>query len=572
MTVKQKNIIVFWIIVFAIIVLNILASVFYKRIDLTQDKRYTLSPYTKQVLSQLDGQVHVTVYLSGRDLPVRFKHFRMAVKDLLDEFKLYMGKRFSYDFVNPLSKDLPPDQKKKLYDEFRTLGIVPLVYQEVSNVEAKQIQVFPSAKITFTSTKNDSVLRQEVGLNLLNKDPNFEPASQENINNSEQTLEYKFVKVLLSFIAKKSKTVAFTEGHGELPEPFVLAFEKELSQYYNVQRGVIGGRYDILDSFSVVIIAKPLERFSKADKFVLDQYLMKGGSLLFLLDGVKVGMDSIIYYNKAFAFPALVSEIDLEDMLFRYGVRVNSDLIQDLFCSTIRLVGEAPNGQKQYHTFLWPYFPVLVTQNNHVINKYIDYIHTNFISSIDTIGRRPGLKRTILLTTSEFSRKIPVSFPYEITLDEVNHLPPKQLFTQRNIPVAVLLEGQFKSAFAGRIVKDLLPKNAQFLPKSKPAKMIVVADGDIIRNEVSYDGKIMPLGFDHYSGRMFNGNKQFLINAVNYLAGDQGIMKLRSRQFTLRVLDKEKIASKYLLWVSLALVLPLLIMLALGFLAGRIKF
>lgn len=572
MTVKQKNRVFFWIFVVFVIVLNILASVFYKRIDLTQDKRYTLSPYTKQVLSQLDGKIHVTVYLSGSDLPIRFKHFRMSIKDLLDEFKLYMGKRFSYDFVNPMSRDLTPEQKKKLYEDFRNLGIVPLVYQEVSNVEAKQIQVFPSAKITFLTTKNDSIVRQEVGLNLLNKDPNFEPASEQNINNSEQTLEYKFVKAFLSFIAKKSKTVAFVEGHGELPEPFVLAFEKELSQYYNVKRGVIGGRYGILDSFNVVIIAKPLERFSKADKFVIDQYLMKGGSLLLLLDGVKVGMDSIIYYNKAFAFPALVSEIGLEDMLFRYGVRVNSDLVQDLFCSTIRLVGEAPNGQKQYHTFLWPYFPILVTKNNHVINKYIDYIHTNFISSIDTIGKRPGLKRTILLTTSEFSRKIPINFPYEITLDEVNHLPPKQLFTQKNIPVAVLLEGQFRSAFAGRIVKDLLPQNARFLPRSKPAKMIVVADGDIIRNEVSYDGKIMPLGFDHFSGKIFNGNKQFLINAVNYLAGDQGIMKLRSRQFTLRVLDKQRVSSQYFLWITLALVLPLLVMLILGLLVGRIRF
>jgi ABC-2 type transport system permease protein len=270
-------------------------------------------------------------------------------------------------------------------------------------------------------------------------------------------------------------------------------------------------------------------------------------------------MDSIIYYNKAFAFPALPEEINIDDMLFKYGVRINSDLLQDLFCSNIRLVSRAPNGREQYHTFKWFYFPILVSHNNHVINKYIDYIHTNFISSIDTVGKRPLLKRTILLTTSEFSRKIPVNFPLEITLDQVNNIPPKSAFNQQNIPVAVLLEGRFHSAFEGRIVKDMLPKGAKFIALSKPTKMIVVSDGDIARNEVTSDGRVMPLGFDHYSGLTFPGNKQFLVNAVNYLCGDKGLMVLRARQFKLRVLDKQKVANYYYLWQIINIFVPILI-------------
>lgn len=573
MNVKQKNVVFFLVFLLVIVVINVLSSVFYKRIDLTADKRYTLSKYTKQVLDRLPGRIEVTVYLDGKNLPVEFKHFRLAIKDLLQEFKYYKGKDFSFKFLDPYSKKLTDKQREQLFKDFRDLGITALVYQEVSNAQASEQQIFPSAKITYTYKAQDTVAREEIGINLLNKDPNFEPTSQQNINNSEQTLEYKFVQGLLSFERKKDKTIAFLEGQAELPEIFVVDFEKTLSKYYNVKRGAIGGHYGILDSFNVVVIAKPMAKFSKADKFVLDQYLMKGGSILWLVDGVNVSMDSIIYYNKAFAFPALPSQLDIDEMLFHYGVRINSDLLQDLYCSTIRLVSQGQGGQSQYHTFLWFYFPLLVSKNNHVINRYISYVHTNFISSIDTVGKRPGLKRTILLSTSEFSRRIPVNFPYQITLDEVNHMPPKSVFNQKNIPVAVLLEGRFNSAFRGRIVKDLLPKGTKFLTKSsKNAKMIVVSDGDIIRNEVTYDGRVLPLGFDHYSGRTYEGNKQFLLNAVNYLAGDVAIMKLRARQFTLRVLDKKAVSNHYYLWVTLGILLPLIVLILLGFGLGRIKF
>ncbi len=555
-----------------VVIINVLASSFYKRIDLTADKRFTLSPYTRDILKKLPGKIHVTVYLDGRKLPVEFKHFRLAIKDLLDEFKLVKGRDFTYDFVDPVSDRLSREEKQKMYEDFRSLGIVPLIYQETSQGEAKQIQIFPAAKVSYVYPQGDSILRQEVGINLLNKDPNFQPASEQNINNSIQTLEYKFVNSLVKFFTQKPKTVAFIEGHGELPEIFVLDFERELSQYYNVKRGVIGGKYGILDSFDVIIVAKPLKKFSKADKFVIDQYIMKGGKVLWLLDGVNVDMDSIIYYDKAFAFPAQVEQVGLEDMLFKYGVRVNSDLVQDMFCSTIRLVGQSPNGQEQYHTFLWFYFPVLVSHNNHVINRYIDYIHTVFVSSIDTVGKRPGLKRKVLLTTGEYSRILPVNFPWEITLDEVNTPPAKEAFNKKYVPVAVLLEGKFPSAFSGRIVRDILPRGQKKLDTSVNTKMIVVSDGDIIRNEVTSDGRIMPLGFDRYSGVTFNGNKQFLINAVNYLADDQGLMKLRSRQFTLRTLDKAKVDNYYYLWVVLSVILPLLVLALLGFAISRLKF
>ena len=548
-------------IIFAIIiVVNIIGYNFYRRIDLTEDKRFTLSSYTRQILDSLDGEVKISIYLHGKNLPVEFKRFRLAIEELLDEMKLYKNRNLDIEFIDPLSEDFTEKQRKVLYSHLAKLGLMPLQYEEMSRGETRKVLIFPNAKVSYTYRQADSLISREVGVVLLNKDPNFEPTSQENINNSLQSLEYKFVNAFVKLLPRKTKTVAFIEGHGELPEIFVMDFQRALADYYNVQRGVIGGQYGILDNFDAVIIAKPRRKFSKADKFVLDQYLMKGGKILLLLDGVDVDMDSILLYDKAFAFPAFTQVLDLEDMLFKYGVRVNSDLIQDLYSSTIRLVAQS-SGQEQYQSFRWLYFPILVSQNNHVINKYVDFIHTVFISSIDTIGKRPNIKRTILLTTSPFSRIIKINFPYEILLSEVNLEPNKKLFNKQNLPVAVLLEGQFPSFFSGRIVRDLLPAGQKIITKSKPSKMIVVADGDMVRNEVTSDGRIMPLGFDRYSGMTFSGNKEFLLNAVNYLCGDQGLMKLRSRQFILRVLDQEKVVEHYTLWQTLAMFVPIVLVL-----------
>ena len=566
MSEKSKKININWILIFLFLILvNILGFYFYRRIDLTEDKRFTLSPYTRQILHKLDGHVKIVVYLDGKNLPIEFKRFRLSIRELLDEMKLYKGKSFEYKFVNPTDEAASKAQRSKLYAELGRLGLMPLQYEEMSRGESKKLLIFPDAKIVYTYHQGDSLVRRETGVVLLNKDPNFEPTSQENINNSVQSLEYKFVNEFVKLLPHKTKTVAFIEGHGELPVIFVVDFERALSNYYNVQRGRIGGKYGILDGFDAVVIAKPTKKFSKADKFVLDQYLMKGGRILWLVDGVNVDMDSILVYDKAFAFPAFTEQLDIDDMLFKYGVRINSDLLQDLYCSQIRLVAQGPNSQEQYQSFRWLYFPILVTHNNHVINKYIDFIHTVFISSIDTIGKRPGLKRTVLLTTSPYTRDIKINFPYEILLSEVNLEPNKRLFNRHDVPVAVLLEGRFNSLFAGRIVTDLLPPGEKLLKRSKPTKMIVVADGDIVRNEVTSQGKVMPLGFDRYSGMTFAGNKEFLVNAVNYLCGDEGLMKLRGRQFKLRVLDQKKLTSHYTLWQVVNLSVPLLLVLLIFF-------
>ena len=569
MSEKSKKIRITWVlIILGLLLVNILGFYFYRRVDLTEDKRFTLSPYTRQVLDGLDGHIKIVIYLEGKNLPIEFKRFRLSVRELLDEMRLYKGKDLEYEFVNPTDETMSEKERQELYKDLGRLGLMPLQYEEMSRGEAKKILIFPDAKIVYTYRQGDSLVTKETGVVLLNKDPNFEPTSQENINNSIQSLEYKFVNEFVKLLPQKTKTVAFLEGHGELPEIFVVDFERELANYYNVQRGRIGGKYGILDGFDAVIIAKPTKKFSKADKFVLDQYLMKGGRILWLVDGVNVDMDSILVYDKAFAFPAFTEELGIDDMLFKYGVRVNSDLLQDLYSSQIRLVAQGPNGQEQYQSFRWLYFPILVSHNNHVINKYIDFIHTVFVSSIDTIGERSGLRRTVLLTTSPYTRVIKVNFPYEILLSEVNLEPNKRLFNQGNVPVAVLLEGQFQSFFSGRIVRDLLPSGEEMLKTSKPTKMIVVADGDMVRNEVTSQGKVMPLGFDRYSGMTFPGNKEFLVNAVNYLCGDEGLMKLRGRQFKLRVLDQEKVTSHYTLWQVVNLTVPLLLVLII-FLALR---
>jgi len=558
---KYKDILRLSIVIFALILINIAAQIKFKRIDLTSDKRYTLSPFTKETLRNLDGQITITILLDGDNLPVRFQKFRSAIKETLQEFEVYAGDKLTYKFLNPTDENMDKNERIALYKHLQELGIMPVQMEEISQGEVSKIMLFPSVIITYTTTRNDSVYSYDYGLNLLLKDPNYEPTSEENINNSIANLEYNLINEIYRITLKKKPKIAFLEGHGELDEIFVLDMERTLGQYYDIRRGRMGGTYGILDDFDVVIVAKPTKPFSKEDKFVLDQYLMKGGKILWLVDGVNVDMDSIFYYDKAFAFPANTEELKLNDMFFSYGFRINSDLLQDMYCSPIRLIGVSATGQQQYHTFNWYYFPLLISKENHVINKHIDAIHTNFISSIDTIGTRPGIKRTVLLSTSELSRIIPVNFPYEIRLSEVNNQVDKNLFDKQNIPVSILLEGSFRSAFKGHVVNSMLPPGEKFIDQSKPTKMIVVSDGDIIRNAVTSKGEVVPLDVDKYSNMRFSGNKEFLLNAVNYLCDEQGLMNLRNREFKLRLLSKDKIISQKTFWEIFNTFAPLLLIL-----------
>lgn len=564
--INRSQIIKISAILLIVVMLNIISSFVFQRFDLTSEKRYTLSSYTKTQLSEMEQQIYITIYLDGGKLPVPFKKMKNSVKELLDEFKIYADDNIEYEFINPNSKD--KNEQRILSKRFAKLGIVPV---ESSNVEEDEGQatftnIFPNAIITYTAyyAEKDTLITRDIGINLLNNDPNFDPSSEVNINNSINTLEYKLINEINKISRDKKPKIVFIEGHGELPELEVIALQNRLSEYYKVMRGEIGGKHGILNSYKAAIIAKPTTKFSKADKFVLDQYVMNGGKILWLVDGVNVDMDSILKYNKTFAMPANLELLKIEDQLFKYGARVNTDILQDQICSPIMLKGMTQTGEERDHMFNWYYFPVLITKNNHVINKYINVLKTEFVSSLDTVGNNPEIKKTILLATSKNTNKISVNMPLEISFDEINKPADPKHFTAKDIPVAVLLEGRFTSLFKGRMIDNYLDNKSLFVDKSKPTKMIIVADGDIAKNVVKSNGEIQPLGFDKYSLLNFKGNEEFLLNSLNYLCDDEGLMTIRARQFKLRLLDKDLVKKQKLFWQTINVVLPIFIVILFG--------
>jgi len=563
---KRRFKIIFLASILLLIFVNILSSNFFTRLDLTAEKRYTLTDYTKQTLKNLNGQILITVYLDGKDLPLQFKKFRSAIKEELEIFKVYAGKNIDYEFINPTDEKKSDDERKTIYNDLYKLGIVPVENTELKEGQATKTLIFPAAVISYSfyDEQADSMIIRRIGINLLNNDPHFDQSSPENINNSIQTLEYKFVNEIKKITQKQKPKIVFLEGQGELPEAQVIEIERALSEYYDIMRGKINGRYGCLYDFDAVVIAKPTKPFAEQDKFVLDQYIMNGGKILWLIDGVNVDMDSIYNYGYSFAMPDLLGLINIDDQLFTYGIRINTDILQDLYCSTIMLKGISSTGEERNHWYKWYYFPLLVTQNTNVINKYLDVVRTEFVSSIDTVGHNPEIKKTILLTTSNLTRKIGVNVPLQIDFKEINDIPNQELFNKKFLPVAVLLEGKFPSVWKGRIVNKMLPAGAKFLEKSKTTKMIVISDGDILKNVVKSNGEVFPIGFDKYSLQNYEGNKQLIINAMNYLCDDEGLMQIRSREFKLRLLDKSKITKQRTLWQIINVVLPIIFIILLG--------
>ena len=533
-------------IVTIIVILNFVSSKFYFRIDLTKEKRYTLSSVTRSFLKNLDDDVLVKVYLTG-DLNVGFTKLSKATREMLDEFRRISGKDFYYELIDPSEN---PDEQTNL-QEFG-FQFVP-VYETMPDGRKIQSRVYPYAIIQMSD--------YEIGVNLLENLPGLSGA--ENLNISMESLEYKFADALRRLATDDVPAIAFLEGHGELDELDVVDITNELSAYYQVDRGSLTDDPFILDNYKAVIIAKPQEKFSQQDKFIIDQYIMRGGSVLWLIDAINVTLDTL---RKITHTAGLIKDINLSDQLFRYGIRINPILIQDIQSALIPINVSRPGETPQIVPVPWLFSPLLNTALNHPITRNINVVKSEFVSSIDTVGNLQGIQKDVLLRTGRYSRELPT--PVYISLSQVNDKPEREDFRKSQIPVAISLEGIFQSAFANRpIPPGVNIKPTEIRYTSQFAKMIVVADGDIIRNEIRlrHSGypQIVPLGYDEISNQTF-GNKQFIINAVNYLTDDAGWMDLRSRSYELRLLDKEKLANELGFWKTLNLTLPILIVVISG--------
>jgi ABC-2 type transport system permease protein len=549
------------------VLVNFIASFLFIRFDLTFEKRYSLSPATKKVLKNLDDVVFFKVFLYG-DLPPGFQRLSNETKEMLDEFRAY-SKNIQYQFVNPSENPNAKDRN----DAYRLLverGLQPTDLRVAKKGESSQMILFPGALVSYRG--------REVPVQLLQAQLQEEPNKV--LNTSIQALEYNLASAIQTVMTAIKPRIAIIEGHGELNALQTIDLQNSLSAFYSVDRVTINHKINslavriksdsthdvLLNKYRAIIVAKPMKPFDEKDKFLIDQFIMRGGKVLWLIDPVFASMDSLQKYNTTIGIP---NDINLEDMLFNYGVRLNLNLVQDMRALKIPVKTGQVGNQPQFDFFEWYFFPVLIPTLNHPIVNGLNAVKTEFISSLDTVTA-PGVKKTFLLTTSPYSRT--VNAPALIDLEILRQRPDERMFNKGPQPVAVLLEGEFASAFLYRIPPELSGNpGLGFRSKSRNTKMIVIADGDIVKNDFSQkEGYPLPLGFDQYSRQTF-GNKDLALNAINFLCDDSGIISVRSRELKLRLLDGNTVMKQRLFWQLLNILFPVAMILGFGIAKYRIR-
>jgi ABC-2 type transport system permease protein len=538
----------------ALILINIVSSYVFYRIDLTSEKRFTLSSATKKLVKDLDDVVYVKVYLEG-EFPAGFRRLQNATKEMLDELKAYAGAKIEYQFINP-SENTDATARNALYRQLAEKGLQPTNLQEKGKGQSTQQIIFPGAILTYKTN--------EISLQLLKNKIGTAPEVQ--LNNSIEGLEYDFAKAIRDLTVKSKPGLAFIEGHGELEEIEVGDITKTLSESYDVKRIKIEGKLSALKGLKGIVIAKPSSPFSEQDKFIIDQFIMNGGKVLWLADGVNASMDSL---QKRATVIAIANTTNLEDQLFHYGIRINANLVLDLQSAPIPVVTGYSGNQPTQKLLPWFYFPLVTPIVNHPVVNNLNAIRYDFTSSIDTVAAK-GVKKTILLTTSNYSRQL--FSPVQVSLNILKEEPDIKQYNKHKLPVAVLLEGSFRSVFTHRIPAAIVnSKDIAFKETSIPTKMIVVSDGDLIKNTVKRATRqILPLGYDPYTRQTY-GNKNFLLNAIDYMCDETGLIAVRAKEFKLRLLDRTRVDEERITWQVITTVVPLLLILAFGLIQSYLR-
>ncbi len=552
-TFKQKSLRKFVLGAAILLLLNYLSGFFFIRYDLTSEKRYTLSPVTKSILKNIENPIFVEVYLDG-DLPSGFQRLQTQCKEMLDEFRVYSD-YIGYHIVNPLEGRNSQEQQYIL-NALSEKGLQPTDLQVKTYEGTEQKLIVPGAIMG-----NGKL---EVPINLLNDQIGVPPETI--LNNSIQSLEYKLINGIKKLNKNRISKVALISGHGEMDYPYLVDLAITLDENYILHQIPLNGEINALleDStgtvepkYDAIIIAKPVSRFDEKDKFVIDQYAMHGGNILWLIDPVIASLDSLQKAEQALVFPY---DLNLEDLLFTYGVRLNNNLIKDINCLPIPLKSGQMGHQAQIQFFPWAFYPVVHPMAQHPVVRNLNAIKTEFVSNIDTIAVK-DVKKTVLLKTSQNSNlfNIPATISFSMVNDEMNPQP----YQSGSQIISVLLEGKFKSVFKNRIppLKGFTPKE-----KSKGSKMIVVSDGDLAKNQLQMSSKEpLPLGYDQFTRQTF-GNKEFLLNAISYLTDGADLINLRSREIKLRLLDKAKIKEDGFKWKIINVVLPIVFIMLFGML------
>jgi ABC-2 type transport system permease protein len=529
-----------------LIVLGILSNLAFTRFDFTKEKRYSVSPISQHIMDSLKGPVHVTVYLQGDNFPGGMKRLQRATRDMLSDLQAYSHGSLQFDFLDLIAaiKKMPDGEQKAEYDSLQVRGISGQPYSVKTDNGVTQMLIFPEALVQFNGKSIAVNLLQSRGL-----------TEEEIYNNSIQNLEYVFSSAIKKITSGGKPIVAFTEGHNELTDLQLNDAMRSLSDGY--QTGRVNLKtipFEVLMRIKLLVIPKPSSAFSELEKFKIDQYLMRGGRVLWAIDQVNAELDSLRRHgNEEMAFP---KQLELDDQLFVYGIRINYDLIADMSCAPIPISTGNVGGQAQIQMVPWLYYPIFIPYSKHPVVKNLDGIRSEFASTIDTLGVK-NVKKTILLTSSPYNKKL--TAPHIISLQAVEQEPTPKDFLSTTKIVSVLLEGKFTSDFLNRPQPQGFNEKITSLSQSVPTKMIVISDGDVLKNQIAVDGSPYALGYDHYTRQTY-GNKNLLLNIADYMTDDSGLITLRTKEIQIRLLNRARIRGEKLYWQVLNTAAPLVLL------------
>ena len=526
-----------------LVLINLLASHFFFRIDLTEEKRFSVKEPTKKMLSELDDKVYVEVFLEG-ELNSSFRRLQKSIRETLEEFRIYSDDKVQFVFTDPNTAASQKARNEFMQDLARK-GITPTNVVDPKDGQVTEKIIFPGVLISYGG--------YETGVTLLKG--NKALTADEQINQSIEGLEYELSNAIYKLANAERKRIGFVTGHGELDSLEIASFNNALLESYDVFK-VDFSKGKPLDRYDALIIAKPTSTYSPQDKYRLDQYIIKGGKVLFLLDKLDAKMENASSENYA-AFPY---NLGLDDQLFKYGVRLNMDLVQDRNAALYPVVTGESGGKPQQQLMGWPFFPLVNRYADHPITRNLDAVVMKFVSSVDTV-KAQGVKKTPLLFTSQYSRR--VTAPVQVNINDLRKNVTPESYTESFIPVGYLLEGKFSSLFKNRFLPEGVDQTG-YKEAGIPTKIIVFADGDLARNDVNpRTGQPQQLGFDPFVRYTF-ANNELLMNSIAYLVQEDGLIAARNKEVKIRPLDKEKVRNEKLKWQIINVASPLVLLIIYG--------
>jgi ABC-2 type transport system permease protein len=540
---KLESILYFLIGIMVVIVANQFSSRLFYRFDLTEEKRYTISEASKNILQNLDDIVYVDVYLEG-DLPAGVKRLQKGVRETLDEFKMYAGSNLQYRFINP-STAKSQKARQEFYEGLIKKGIQATNLYDNVDGKRTQILVFPGAILTYGD--------REMGVTFLKGNKASSP--QEQLNQSVEGVEYELSSAIKTLTEQRTRRIALLKGHGELDTLQIAGLSRELMGKYKVFHVNLPQRQNLL-GFDAIVLAKPTEPFSESDKYKIDQFIMRGGKAMFLIDALYANMDSAGREDNL----ALPYETNLDDLFFKYGFRINRDMILDRNAAPYPVVVGNLGDNPQIQLLPWPFFPVVNNFTKHPAVRNNDAVITRFMSTIDTL-KADGIVKTPLMATSQYSKVL--NSPVRVSINELKKDMTPEFFNSGPQTTAWLYEGKFTSLYKNRFLPGNAEK-AEFIADGNATKILIVSDGDIARNDINpQTGQPVELGFDQFTETRY-GNADMLVNVMTYMLEDDAIISSRSKEVKIRPLDPVKIKSQRLTWQLVNLVLPILIIVVFG--------